>query len=129
MPEKQPTESETDANDSPKEPVVIEVIEDTRNEENITVIAIDQILQIELFLLIFITYIHDKSLSMFFLAKIKLKYIGLCRIYKCNVLCKFWFLKYSRRNEEEEHVYHVKKRNLCQKKFARKKKVRMINGS
>lgn len=66
MPEKQPTESETDANDSPKEPVVIEVIEDTRNEENITVIATDQILQIELFLLIFITYIHDKSLSMFF---------------------------------------------------------------
>ena len=44
MPEKQSTESEVDPNDSRKEPVErengnkIEVIEDTRNEENVTVI-------------------------------------------------------------------------------------------
>ena len=44
---KQSTESEVDANDSQKEPVEREnrneigVIEDTRNEENITVIVID----------------------------------------------------------------------------------------
>ena len=47
VPEKQSTESEVDANYSPKEPVErgnsneIEVNEDTRNKENITVIVTD----------------------------------------------------------------------------------------
>ena len=80
MPGKQSTESEIDADDSPKEPVErknsneIEVIEDTRNEENITVIVINYILQIELFLLVFISCIHETFLSLLFLVKIKLKY-------------------------------------------------------
>ena len=47
VPEKQSSESKVDANDSPKVPLKrensneIEVIEDTRNKENITVIATD----------------------------------------------------------------------------------------
>ena len=80
VPGKQSTQSEVDANDSPKEPVErknsneIEVTEDTRNEENITVIVINNILQIELFLLVFISCIHETLLSLFFLVKVKLKY-------------------------------------------------------
>ena len=86
VPEKQSTESKVDENDSPKEPVEtessneIEVIEDIRNEENITVIVFDWILKIELFLLVFITCIHETFLSLFFLVKFKLKHIGLCKI-------------------------------------------------
>ena len=53
----------------------IQVTEDTRNEENMTIIVIDQNLQIELFLLVFITCNHEMFLSLFFLLKIKLNYI------------------------------------------------------
>ena len=76
VPEKQSTESEVD---SAKKSVErensnkIEVIENNRNDENITTIVIDLILQIELFLLIFIICIHETFLSLLFLVKIKLK--------------------------------------------------------
>ena len=76
VPEKQSTESEVD---SAKKSVErensnkIEVIENNRNDENITTIVIDLILQTELFLLIFIICIHETFLSLLFLVKIKLK--------------------------------------------------------
>ena len=68
--EQQSIESEVVANGSLKEPAEREnrnEIEDTRNEVNITVIVIDQILQIEVFWLVCITCIHETFLRLFFL--------------------------------------------------------------
>ena len=76
VPEKQSTESEVDSAKKSAErenSKKIEVIENNRNDENITAIVIDLILQTELFLLIFIICIHETFLSLFFLVKIKLK--------------------------------------------------------